>query len=385
MMLRRSSWRLVAAAIGIAAALVVSLASVRGQGFFPSIAAFRERVRSDVAADGIGGITAAVVAGHRVVWSEGFGWANRHARTPARTDTIYRIGSITKTFTAVVLAQLVDRGTIALDDPVERYLPEIRGLPSPAGATPITFRQLASHTAGLIREPQLAGAASGPIAEWEAKVLASIPHTALDSSPGDRYSYSNIGFGILGLTLSRAAKTPFMALVENGIFTPLRMTSSTFIATTRARFRPLLSIGYNNTGLTIDTSTPAREHLGRGYKVPNGGIYSTVGDLAKFIGALTGAGKTVTSETMRLAMMTNQTLEAGDYGYGFGLELFSAPGAITVVGHGGGVAGYTAQIAFDPESKVGVILLRNYNSGRTNLAAVAVQLVRTLAAESMSK
>jgi CubicO group peptidase (beta-lactamase class C family) len=157
------------------------------------------------------------------------------------------------------------------------------------------------------------------------------------------------------------------------------MTSSTFIVTDR--LRPLLSVGYANSGSRIDAETPAREHLGRGYKVPNGGIYSTVGDLAKFIGALTGAGKTVTSEAMRRAMMTKQTPEAGESGYGFGLQLSASAGAITVVGHGGSVAGYTAHVAFDPASNVGVILLRNYGSGRTNLGQSATQLVRALAAE----
>jgi CubicO group peptidase (beta-lactamase class C family) len=337
-------------------------------------------LRADVAADDIGSITAAVVAGDRVMWSEGFGWADRDAHVAARAETIYRIGSISKTFTAVVLAQLVDRKTLALDDAVEKYLPEVRGLASPRpGAKPVTFRQLASHTAGLIREPQLEGAAAGPIAEWEAKVLASIPRTSFDAMPGERFSYSNIGFGILGLALSRAAKTPFMKIVEDGIFTPLGMMRSTFIITDR--LRPLLSVGYANGGSRIDADTPAREHLGRGYKVPNGGIYSTVGDLAKFIGALTGAGKTVTSDAMRRAMMTKQTPEAGESGYGFGLQLSASAGAITVVGHGGSVAGYTAHMTFDPASKVGAILLRNYGSGRTNLGQAASQLVRALAAE----
>ena len=101
-------------------------------------------------------------------------------------------------------------------------------------------------------------------------------------------------------------------------------------------------------------------------------------DLARFIGALDGAGKTVTSDVMRLEMLTKQTPEAGAGEYGLGLQLFASPGAATLRGHGGGVAGYTAHIVFDPESKIGVILLRNYESGRTDLAAAANQLVRTL-------
>jgi CubicO group peptidase (beta-lactamase class C family) len=366
------------------AAVALLVVAARAQQPAPAgtsaLDAFRERLRADVAADNVGSITGAVVAGDRTIWAEGFGWADRDRRIPAGVETLYRIGSISKTFTAVVLAALVDRKTIALDDPVEKYLPEVKGFANPKpGAKPVTFRHLASHTAGLIREPKLQGAASGPISEWEAKILASIPTTAFDSAPGERYAYSNIGYGVLGLALSRAARTPFMTLVEQGIFTPLGMTSSTFIV--GDRLRPWLSVGYANGPGGIDPSVPAREHDGRGYKVPNGGVYSTVVDLARFVGALTGAGKTVTSATMRQAMLTKQTPEAGASGYGFGLQISAAEGAATVVGHGGSVAGYTAFVCFDPQSKIGVILLRNYDSGRTNLGSAATQLVRALGRE----
>ena len=312
-----------------------------------AIDAFRERLRADVATDNVGSITAAVVHGDRIVWAEGFGWADRDTRVPAGVETIYRIGSISKTFTAVVLAQLVDRKTIALDDPVEKYFPEVRGFTGARPeAKPITFRQLGSHTAGLIREPALQGAASGPIAEWEAKILASIPTTSFATAPGERYAYSNIGYGVLGLALSRAAKTPFMKLVEDGIFTPLGMTSSTFIMSDR--LRPWLSVGYANSAAGIDADVPAREHLGRGYKVPNGGVYSTVVDLARFMGALTGASTMATTDAMRRTMLTKQTPETGASGYGLGLQISASDGAATLAGHGGSVAGYTAHLAFDP-------------------------------------
>ena len=362
-----------------ALALLVASLDAGAPATSAAVDAFREKLRADVAADNVGSITAAVVAGDRIVWAEGFGWADRDAKVPAGIETIYRIGSISKTFTAVVLAQLVDRRVLALDDPVERYLPEARGLAEPRpGAAPITLRQLASHTAGLVREPKLQDAAAGPIAEWESKILASIPTTSFDAMPGARYSYSNIGYGVLGLTLSRAARTPFMQLVERDIFTPLGMTSSTFVISDR--LRPWLSVGYANGPGGINAETPAREHLGRGYKVPNGGIYSTVVDLARFMGALSGAGKTVTSDAMRKMMLTKQTPEPGAGGYTFGLQLSAAEGAATIAGHGGSVAGYTAHLAFDPQSRIGVILLRNYGSGRTSLAAAANQLVRALAA-----
>src|SRR5690606_30505185 len=132
--------------------------------------------------DGIGSITAAVIARGEAVWANGFGWADRDAKKPADANTIYRVGSISKSFTAVLLAQLVADGKLRLDDPVRAHLPAVDGFANPPeGLQPITFRQLASHTAGLIREPRLEGAAAGPFTEWEAKVLASIPATSYRS------------------------------------------------------------------------------------------------------------------------------------------------------------------------------------------------------------
>ena len=369
---------LVLLAAAIIAGGLVSAREVPAPGGFDAISDFRERLQADVAADAVGGITAAVVVGDDIVWAEGFGWADYDRQIPAGVETIYRIGSLTKTFTAVVLAQLVDRGVLALDDPVQKYLPEVRELANRHWfSKPITFRQLASHTAGLVREPALPGAGSGPIAEWEAKVLASIPTTASDARPGTRYSYSNIGYGVLGLALSRAARTPFMELVDDGIFAPLGMTSSTFVISDE--LLPRLSVGYANTGTLIDVQTPVRRRLNPGYGVPSGGICSTVGDLARLVGALSGAGTAVTSETMRVAMQTRQTPAYGD-AYGLGLYLYTTAGTVSIAGHSGEVSGYTAYLGFDPNSKVGVILLRNYQSGRTNLASAANQLIRAITA-----
>ena len=349
------------------------------------IEGLRAQLQADVAADSVGSITAAIVIGDSIVWSQGFGWADRDKRIPADANTLYRIGSISKTFTAVVLAQLVDRKVVALDDPVERYLPEVRGLGNARpGTKPITFRQLASHTAGIIREPRLQGAASGPIAEWESKVLASIPATSFDTVPGARYAYSNIGYGILGLALSRAARVPFMTLVQDGIFTPLGMTRSTFIVT--EPLRGSLSIGYaNGRDGAIDADGPAAEHAGRGYKVPNGGVYASVADMARFTAALTGAGKPIVSDSMRRLMITKQTPEPGASGYGLGLQLASPNGGVMLASHGGSVAGYTCSFAFDPVSKIGVILLRNYGQGRTRLGPVAEQAVRALTATASNR
>ena len=155
-------------------ALAQSVATLRTADarWSAAIDSFRLRVRADVAADSVGGITAAVVVGDRMVWAEGFGWADRDRRIPAGVETIYRIGSISKSFTAVAMMRLVDAGVLSLDAPVAPALPQISGFAQPRpGAGAITFRHLASHTAGIVREPALEDAAAGPIEGWEQKVL----------------------------------------------------------------------------------------------------------------------------------------------------------------------------------------------------------------------
>jgi CubicO group peptidase (beta-lactamase class C family) len=201
--------------------------------------------------------------------------------------------------------------------------------------------------------------------------LASIPETAFQSGMDQAYSYSNIGFGMLGLALSRAADKPFMQLVEEKIFQPLGMTNSFFIVP-EAKL-PHLAVGMESNGMGEVHEGAAAEHAGRGYKVPNGGIYSTPNDLMKFMHAIMGYSDLLTPES-RSAMITGQTPE-GNYGYG--LSLFEDD-QISTAGHGGSVAGYTCYMLFDKESQYGVILMRNYNRGQTNLGRASRELIQEL-------
>lgn len=372
----------------ISAASLIVLAASCSQPQYPEfeqvLGRFGTELAEDVAADSIGAISACVVMGDRVVWAEGFGWADRDKQIPADAETIYRIGSIAKSFTAVLMVVLEQKGVLDLDDPVERYLPVIEHLVNkPEGTEPITLRQLASHTAGLIREPNLRRAAAGPIEAWEDKIIASIPFTEFRDPPGQRYSYSNIGFGILGLTISRAAGASFIDLVEEMIFRPLGMKSSTFIIT--PELQDHLSTGYQvGRDGSINTEIPFREHAGRGYKVPNGGIYSTVGDLAKFIAAQTGASrKNILTDESRAEMQRFQVVsrvsdEGDSSGYGLGFTLRANTDGQHLVSHGGSVAGYNAHLIFEPDTRIGVVILRNYNRSVVNLGGAARNLLEEL-------
>ena len=376
-----------ARALGTLLSLLLVLPSAAGaqarrppSSWDDALARFAGELARQVEEDGVGGIVAGVALDGDLVWARGFGWADRDRKIPMGTSAVSRVGSISKSVTAVVLMRLVDQGVVSLDDAVARHLLEIRELADPkSGAPPITLRQLASHTSGLMREPRLDGAASGPLGRWEEQVLASIPTTAFEHAPGERYQYSNIGFGILGLALSRAAKRPFMELVEEEVFRPLGMTGSTFAVD--AELAPRLAAGYQNgRDSDVDSATPAREHAGRGYKVPNGGVYSTVADLGRFAGAVSGTpGLGILSREARAEMLRVQTPEDPRHGYGIGFSLEIDDDGRRVASHGGSVSGYTAHLAFDPDARLAVVLLRNYARGATNLGAAATALVRELA------
>jgi CubicO group peptidase (beta-lactamase class C family) len=211
-------------------------------------------------------------------------------------------------------------------------------------------------------EPGLWDAAAGPIDQWENKVLSSIPTTDVTFPPGTGYSYSNIGYGILGLALSRAAHKPFMQMVEERIFKPLRMTSSFYIIP--AGYEGRVPVGYHRDyfGDEFDRETAKTEYAGRGYKVPNGGIFTTTGDLASFIMAQYSDSDQLAGK-YREMMQTIQTPGDEKSGYGLGLFVNHTDDGSKIAGHDGAVAGYKASMLFSPGSKVGAIVLRNCDYG----------------------
>ena len=340
-------------------------------------------VAAEFAKDGVGGATVGVIKGGSLVWAKGYGTADIEKQTPATADTVYRIGSITKPFTAVMLLQLVERGKVKLSDPVERYLPEINKIGGRfEGAPPVTFVQLATMTAGIGREPDdLNTFLVGPVDQWEQVMLRALEKTKYAHEPGTRYLYSNIGYAVLGASLARAAKQPYVDYVRASILQPLGMTHTDFVPS--PAIKPALAQGYDLRGGEPDGTQPAREHEGRGYKVPNGALYTSVGDLAKFVSLWLQEGpeSVLKRDTIRdtLSRTGSATGELTS-GYGIGFQV-TRRGSTVFYGHGGSVAGYRASMLFHPASKSGVVVLRNVGGGPFNPSAVA-ERVLTLAIEA---
>jgi CubicO group peptidase (beta-lactamase class C family) len=306
-----------------------------------------------------------IVTDGRLAWSKAYGYADIENSVPATTETIYRLASVTKQFTALMLLQLVQDGKVHLSDPVEKYLPEVNQVKGRfPGAPPITLVQLATHTSGLDREPDNTEKyLVGPVADWEKITLAALPDTKYVFEPGTRFSYSNIGYAILGVALGRAAGQPYTVYVQEHIFKPLGMTDTTFEPNQQTRMR--IAKGYYFHKGQVDWKTADRELQGRGYKVPNGAAFSTVNDLAKFLafeigGGLAGVLKPEYFEQgFQELIATDEKLENGS---ALGYEI-QREGSSVIFGHQGEIVGYVADVFFDRSAKTGVIVLRNAVGG----------------------
>jgi CubicO group peptidase (beta-lactamase class C family) len=341
-------------------------------------------VSAEFAKDSIGSITVGVIAGSQLAWTRSVGFADMKTRRSANRNTVYRIGSITKPFTAVMLMQLVAAGRVQLSDPVERHLPEVKQIASkPQGASPFTFLQLATMTAGLAREPAETGPFwTGPVSAWEKTLLAALPHTSYTSFPGTEYSYSNVGYAILGAALARAAGQPYTEWQRSRVFRPLGMERTRFEVD--PTIAPDLAVGYEVNGDgTLDDRTAAQEARdGRGYKVPNGAIFTTVDDLARFVALQLGRGpdsvlaRSMLDDASGGLVATDRFLQTG---YGLGFMAMSRDG-YSYLGHSGSVAGYRAAMYYDPGMKLGVVVFRNVVGGKQDPDRLAVDVLSLLAA-----
>ena len=321
---------------------------------------------AEFAKDQVGGVSVGLVADGRLAWSGHLGFADTEQGRVATPETVYRIGSVTKRLTGLMAMQMAAADRIDFNDPVVKYFPEVKAVTDRFPSLPaITLLQLATHTAGLAREPDhMAIHRQGPVSEWERTLIASLPSVNYCQEPGARFVYSNAGYAILGAALGRAAGVSYVACLAERLLAPLGMTRTGFAPGDRSKSD--LAQGYVLMNGVVNSAIALREHEGRGYAVPNGSLYSTMSDLARLlcfelgdgsVGLLTSAGL-AESRRPRIVMSEKPRTE-----YALGLIVATLAGK-RVYGHNGSVAGYTAEAWFEPVSKIGVIVLRNASSGR---------------------
>ncbi len=277
---------------------------------------------------------------------------------------VFEIGSITKTFTASVLADMVGRGEVRLDDPVANYLP--RAVRMPVRGRPITLLDLATQSSGLPRMPDnfTPRDSANPYADYSVQQLYEfLSRYHLPRDPGAAYEYSNLGMGLLGHTLSLKARTTYEQLVTRRILTPLGMTETAITLTPAMRAR--LAPG----------------HDGEGHVVPNwdlptlagaGALRSTAKDLLAFLVANLDSTATPLSRTLQQTRVERQPTNDPNLKIGLAWHVLSRP-AGKIVWHNGGTGGYRSFIGFDPVRRIGVVVL--CNNGNENVDDIGFHLL----------
>jgi CubicO group peptidase (beta-lactamase class C family)/D-alanyl-D-alanine dipeptidase len=320
---------------------------------------------------GIPGISVAIVDDQTVVWEKGFGHADLAKTRPATPDTVYRVGSVSKLFTDIAVMQLVEEGKIDIDAPAMKYLPDFK--PANPFGKPITLRQLMSHRSGLIREPPVGSYFDMQPTLLE-RTVGSVNGLPLVYAPGTKIKYSNAAIATVGLAVERVDGKPFARSVRERVLRPLGMTASDFEPTPEVKQRLAEALMWNYHGREFPAP---RFELG---EAPAGCMYSTVTDLARFMQAVFAGGKGAKGSILKEATLRDMLTPQFDKpdareGFGLGFMLGDLDGHKRV-GHGGAIYGFSTELAFLPEAKLGVVVVASKdvtNRVTTRLADAALR------------
>lgn len=322
----------------------------------------RGLARALLAEDSLPGLSVAVGVDGRIVWAEGFGWADIADRVPVTTRTRFRSGSSTKPLTATAAALLYERGRLDLDAPVQRYVPDF-----PEKRWPVSTRHLLSHVAGVRHYGSEQEAFSRQHCDGVLEGLSIFAADSLLFQPGTDYQYSTYGYNLVGAVVEAAAGRPFLDFMEAEILSALGMedTGPDFAD------RPVpdrVSFYFPKTARQTRLGVQEAPEVDQSCKWPGGGFVSTPSDLVRF-GLAMLAGRLLKPETLTM-LQTVQRLESGEpteYGLGwFVHEVRLAPGAppTRIIGHGGrSVGGSTSFMTF-PEHGVVVAIMSNVSFAR---------------------
>lgn len=322
----------------------------------------------EVRAEGVVGASLALVFDGRVVDHRTEGMADLERRLRVDDATIYHWASITKTFTAVAIMQLRDRGLVDLDDAIVDYVPELREVHNPFGPMEeITIRHLLSHSAGFRGGtwPWAGGEPWQPHepTEWS-QLVAMIPYTEVLFEPGSRFSYSNPGIVFLGRVIEKVSGDVFEAYIDKNIFRPLGMRRAYFDVTPWH----LLPHRANHYFVRDGTPEAGGVDFNTGITVSNGGLNAPVGDMARWLAFLMGSkveGADFDAVLARpsLEEMWEPVVPIGDTPFGtssMGLSffLYDRPQG-RVVGHTGSQRAFYSFFYVDPVAKIGVLAAFN--------------------------
>jgi CubicO group peptidase (beta-lactamase class C family) len=328
----------------------------------------------------LAGLGVGIVTPEGPIYTKGFGLARFAPETPATPETVFRIGSIAKTFTAIGLMQLWERGCFQLDDPVNDYLRTYRVEHADPRTPPVTFRHILTHTAGVgefrsirdLARPMI-GLGAKPGAPVPSPNDYYAPRLRAELPPETKWAYANHAFATLGQLIEDLSGQPFATYMQERVFAPLGLTSTDYLRSEQVSER--LATGY---------------HLQRGRLKPvdyveivvraAGSVFSTVDDLQRYLGFLLrgardGGGAILQPETLRLMLAPHYQVAPRLPAMGLAFVL-DAIGGHRTAGHDGGWPGFVSQLLFAPDAGVGIVVLTNTSSPAP--AAIGRDLLRRL-------
>lgn len=288
-----------------------------------------------------------VAKGDQIVFNKAYGSANLEWDVANTPTTKYRIGSITKQFTAVSILLLEERGKLKLDDPVKKHFAG-----APAAWDGVTLKHLLSHTSGVAsftsfpKYPKLKQFQTSA-----AELIGLFKDKPLEFAPGEKWVYSNSGYVLLGYIIEKASGMSYAEFVQANLFTPLAMADSGYDSNASVIARR--AAGYTRSGESMNNADFV--HM----SVPHaaGALYSTTGDLLRWQRGLYG-GKVLSAAS--LTRMT--TPIKNDYALGLGVQT----GKRKMYSHGGGIEGFNTYLAYYPDTQVTVVALSNVNGVAPN-------------------
>lgn len=327
-------------------ALVIALAILAAGAHADELAKTVDRVaQAAIESHHTAGLGIAIDQGGTILLNKGYGYADVEKKVPATPDTIYRIGSVTKQFTAVAILQLEAAGKLSLDDPITKIL---KGYPTPK--TPITIKNLLQHTSGIpdfTRDPAHRPNAYKDLTHEE--MIARFDQRPLDWTPGLRFGYSNSGYYLLGMIIEEVGGETYADYMATHVLAPAGMAHSRYEApdgSGRAEgYRP------GESGLVVADSISMTQPFAAG------ALVSTTGDLIAW-------QRTLVDKRTRpgdaFERMTTDVVRAGKNGetYGYGIRVIERDGH-KFIQHGGGIEGFTALLTYYPESDCTVAIIAN--------------------------
>ncbi len=304
------------------------------------------------------GCAALVAKNGQIIYRKAFGMADLELNVPMQPEMVFRIGSITKQFTAIAILQLMEQGKLSLQDEITKYIPDY-----PMHGHSITIEHLLTHTSGIksyTNVPEFQKFIRTDMKPEE--VIDLIKSKPMEFAPGTRYNYNNSGYFLLGCIIEKVSGKTYQEYIRENFFTPLGMTSSCYGDDTK--IIKLRASGYQ----PGKEGTVNADFMSMLLPFAAGSIMSTVDDLYKWNRAV-HSYKLVNKETLDMAHTPYKLANGKSTGYGYGWSLSELQGSPTIE-HGGGINGYLTSSVYLPDEDVFVALFSNSNGKAPEFASL---------------